>query len=193
MCLGWNRSQRTCYSRFARVTAFLVLAAVLTERSETAATGTFSGICVRIAAARSIIRPAQPSLTRRSHSAGGCFRSTRFCGLTPSLRQLQCEIEVTSQMIHRRVERFAEALDAPSLDLRGPLEIDDFYVSAGLKGREHDCWSRSRGLSQRGHGTYDQDKPLRVRPRRSWHRARYVVPAKSADESTIRLLLADHQ
>ncbi len=41
-------------------------------------------------------------------------------------------------MIHRRVERFAEALDAPSLDLRGPVEIDEVYISAGLKGRERD-------------------------------------------------------
>ena len=38
--------------------------------------------------------------------------------------------------IHRRVERFTEALDAPSLDLVGPVELDEFYVSAGLKGRE---------------------------------------------------------
>ena len=110
-----------------------------------------------------------------------------------SLRQLQCEIEVTYKTIHRRVERFAEALDAPSLDLRGPVEIDDFYVSAGLKGRERDRWSRSRGLSQRGRGTYKQDKPpVFVLVDRGTDQ-RYVVPAKSADESTIRLLLADRQ
>ena len=86
-----------------------------------------------------------------------------------------------------------EALDAPSLDLRGPVEIDEFYVSAGLKGRERDRWSRSRGLSRRGRGTYDQDKPpVFVLVDRGTEQ-RYVVPAKSADESTIRLLLADRQ
>lgn len=40
--------------------------------------------------------------------------------------------------IHRRVERFPEALDAPSLELRGPVETDEFYVSAGSKCRERD-------------------------------------------------------
>ena len=40
--------------------------------------------------------------------------------------------------MHRRIERFARALDAPSLDLVGPVEIDEVYVSAGKKGRERD-------------------------------------------------------
>ena len=121
------------------------------------------------------------------------FSIYAFLRFSTSLRQLQCEIEVTYKTIHRRVERFAEALDAPSLDLRGPVEIDEFYVSAGLKGRERDRWSRSRGLARRGRGTYEQDKPpVFVLVDRSTDQ-RYVVPAKSADESTIRLLLADRQ
>ena len=45
--------------------------------------------------------------------------------------------------MHRRIERFARALDAPSLDLVGPVEIDEVYVSAGKKGRERDR-SRAR-------------------------------------------------
>ena len=155
--------------------------------------GTFSGICVRIAAARSTIRLAQSSLIRRLRSASGCFSIYAFLRFNTSLRQLQCEIEVTYKTIHRRVERFTEALDAPSLDLVGPVEIDEFYVSAGLKGRERDCWSRSRGLSRRRRGTYEQDKrPVFVLVDRGTEQ-RYVVPAKSADESTIRLLLADRQ
>ncbi len=40
--------------------------------------------------------------------------------------------------MHRRIERSGEALDAPSLDLVGPVEIDEVYVSAGKKGRERD-------------------------------------------------------
>ncbi|MDB9278086.1 IS1595 family transposase, partial [Halorubrum ezzemoulense] len=121
------------------------------------------------------------------------FSIYAFLRFNTSLRQLQCKIEVTYKTIHRRVERFAEALDAPSLDLVGPVEIDEFYVSAGLKGRERDRWSRSRGLSRRGRGTYDQDKPpVFVFVDRGTEQ-RYVVPAKSADESTIRLLLADRQ
>lgn len=69
------------------------------------------------------------------------------------------KFEVTYKTIYRCIKCFAEALDAPSLDLCGLVEIDEFYVSAGLKGRERDRWSRSRGLSRRGRGTYEQDEP----------------------------------
>jgi transposase-like protein len=40
-----------------------------------------------------------------------------FLWFNTSLHQLQCEIEVTHKTIHRRIERFARALDAPSLKL----------------------------------------------------------------------------
>jgi transposase-like protein len=78
------------------------------------------------------------------------FSIYAFLRFNTSLRQLQCEIDVTHKTIHRRIERFARALDAPSLDLVGPVEIDEVYVSAGKKGRERDQPSRSRGLSTRG-------------------------------------------
>ncbi len=61
--------------------------------------------------------------------------------------------------IYRRIECSGEALDAPSLDLVGAVEIDEVYVSAGKKGRERDRPSRSRGLSTRGRGSYNSDKP----------------------------------
>ncbi len=101
------------------------------------------------------------------------------------------QMDVTYKTIHRRVKRFSEALDAPPLDLVEPVEIDELYISTGLKGRERDRWSSSRGLSRRGRGTYEQDKPpVFVLVDRGTEQ-RYIVPAKSADESTIRLLLAD--
>ncbi len=103
------------------------------------------------------------------------------------------EIGVTYKTMHRRVERFTRALDAPQLDLVGPVEIDEVYVSAGLKGRERDGWSRSRGLSTRGRGSYEGDKPPVFTIVDRGTRQRHVVPAKSADESTVRLLLADHE
>ena len=85
------------------------------------------------------------------------------------------------------------ALDAPRLQLEGPIEIDEFYVKAGLKGRERDGWSRSRGLSTRGRGTYAEDKlPVFVLADRG-SGERHVIPAKAATESRIRLLLADRQ
>ena len=65
------------------------------------------------------------------------------------------------------------------------------YVKAGLKGRERDRPSRSRGLSTRGRGSYEQDKlPVFILADRGTG-DRYVLPAKAADESTIRLLLAN--
>jgi len=121
------------------------------------------------------------------------FSIYAFLRFNTSLRQLQREIGVTYKTMHRRVERFTRALDAPQLDLVGPVEIDEVYVSAGLKGRERDQKSRSRGLSTRGRGSYDGDKPPVFTIVDRGTGQRYVVPAKSADESTVRLLLADHE
>ena len=116
-----------------------------------------------------------------------------FFRVNKSLRQLQCEIDVTHKTIHRRIERSDEALDVPSLDLVGPVEIDEVYVSVGKKGRERDQPSRSRGLSTRGRGTYGADKPPIFILADRGTGERYVIPAKAADESTIRLLLANRQ
>jgi len=121
------------------------------------------------------------------------FSLYAFLRFNTSLRQLQCEIEVTYKTVHRRIKRFASALDAPSLDLVGPVEIDEVYVSAGKKGRERDQPSRSRGLSRRGRGSYDSDKPPVFILADRGTGQRYVILAKAADESTIRLLLADRE
>ena len=55
-----------------------------------------------------------------------------------SFRQLDVEIDVSYKTIYRRVQHFLRVLDAPRLQLNGPVEIDEFYVKAGLKGRERD-------------------------------------------------------
>jgi len=114
-----------------------------------------------------------------------------FLRFNTSLRQLQCEIDVTYKTMHRRIERFARALDEPSLDLVEPVEIDEVYVNAGKKGPERDFWSRSPGLSTRGRSSYDGDKPPVFILADHGTGQRYVISAKAADESTIRLLLAD--
>ncbi|WEL28048.1 IS1595 family transposase [Haloferax volcanii] len=121
------------------------------------------------------------------------FSIYAFLRFNTSLRQLQREIGVTYKTMHRRVERFTRALDAPQLDLVGPVEIDEVYVSAGLKGRERDQEPRSRGLSTRGRGSYEGDKPPVFTIVDRGTEQRFVVPAKSADESTVRLLLGDHE
>jgi len=67
------------------------------------------------------------------------------------------------------------------------------YVSAGLKGRERDQEPRSRGLATRGHGSCASDKPpvFTLVDRDSDNR--YLIPAKSANESIVRLLLDNHE
>ena len=121
------------------------------------------------------------------------FSIYAFLQLNMSFRQLQCKIEVTHKTIHRRIERFASALDAPPLDFVGPVEIDEVYVSAGKKVHERDRPSRSYSLSTRGRGSYDGDKPPVFILADRGTGQRYVVPAKASDESTIRLLLADRK
>ena len=106
-----------------------------------------------------------------------------------SFHQVDAEFDVSYRTLRRRVKQFASTLDAPTIDLAGLMEIDEIYVAAGLKGRERDCWSRSRGLSKRGRGSYAKDKPPVFTIVDRGTDQRYVVPAKSANESTVRLLL----
>ena len=116
-----------------------------------------------------------------------------FLRFNTSIRQLEAELDVSYRTLRQRIERFARALDAPSLSLSGPVEIDEVYVTAGKKGRERDGRSRSRGLSTRGRGSYDGDKPPVFILVDRGTGQRYVIPAKSADESTVRLLLAGRE
>jgi hypothetical protein len=110
-----------------------------------------------------------------------------------SFRQLDVELNASYRTVYRRVQRFLRALDAPRPQLEGPVEIDELYVKAGLKGRERDRPSRSRGLSTCGRGSYEQDKlPVFILADRGTG-DRYVLPAKAADESTIRLLLTNRR
>ena len=108
-----------------------------------------------------------------------------------SRRQLDVKIDVSYKTVYRCLQRFLRALGAPRPHLEGPVEIDDLYVKAGLEGRERDGPSRSRGPSTRGRGTYDEEKPPVFILADRGTGGCYVLPAKAADESTIRLLLAD--
>ncbi len=99
------------------------------------------------------------------------FAFYSFLRFNTSICQLDAEIDVSYHSLRRRVEQFARMLDAPAINLVGPVEIDEFYVSAGKKGRERDRESRSRALSKRGRGTCEEDKltaylrPLQLRRR----------------------------
>ena len=116
-----------------------------------------------------------------------------FLRFNMSIRQLEAELDVSYRTLRQRIERFAPGLDGPSLSLSGPVEIDEVYVTAGKKGRERDGPSRSRGLSTRGRGSYDGDKPPVFVLADRGTGERYVVLAKSADGSTVRLFLANHE
>jgi len=121
------------------------------------------------------------------------FAFYSFRRFNTSIRRLDAEIDVSYRSLHRRVERSGELLDVPAISLVGPVEIDEFYVSAEKKGRERDSRSRSRALSKRGRGTYEGDKPPVFTLVDRGNGQRYVVPAKSADEATVRLLLGNHK
>lgn len=57
---------------------------------------------------------------------------------------------MTHKTIRQRIERFTRAIAALFVDLVGPVETGEVYVSAGKKGRERDGELRSRGLSHAG-------------------------------------------
>lgn len=64
---------------------------------------------------------------------------------TMIIRQLDGELDVSCCSLHRRVERFDEALGLPRDDLVGSVEINKFYVPTGKKYSERDQLSRSGG------------------------------------------------
>ena len=71
------------------------------------------------------------------------FAFYSFLRFNTSIHQLDAELTVSYRSLRRRVEQFARTLDAPAINLVGPVEIDEVYVTAGLKGRERDQ-SRAR-------------------------------------------------
>jgi len=85
------------------------------------------------------------------------FYDLRVLTVQTSIRQIEAELDLSYRMVRRRVERVASALDEPSFTLSSPVKIDEEYVSAGLKGRDRDQKSRSRDLSTRGRGSYEED------------------------------------
>ncbi len=152
-----------------------------------------NGIFVRIATARSTTRPASIFAHAKIGLDKLLFAFYSFLRFNTSIRQSDAEIDVSYRSLRRRVEQFARILDTPAISLVGPVEIDEFCVSAGKKDRERDQESRSRGLSKRGRGTYDEDKPPVFTLVDRGSGQRYVIPAKSADEATVRLLLGNHE
>ena len=121
----------------------------MTVRSETAAMGSFSGISVM-----DYGRTFNDKTGTIAHSKNvlrkWLFSICAFLRFNMSVRQLQCEIQVTYKTIYRRVEHFVEALDAPSLDLCGLVEMDEYLrLCRPERPRERDQRWHSRPRSTR--------------------------------------------
>lgn len=61
-----------------------------------------------------------------------------FLRLSTSIRYIEAELALSYRTVRRRVERSGEARDTPSITAVCRVEIDEVYVSAGLKGRKRD-------------------------------------------------------
>jgi transposase-like protein len=78
-------------------------------------------------------------------------------------------------------------------DLFSAIVAHRSHFTLKLQNISHVLESRSRALSKRGRGTYEADKPPVFTLVDRGTGQRYVVPAKSADEATVRLLLDNHK
>lgn len=79
-----------------------------------------------------------------------------------SVRELAETLQLPYPTVFRMVRRLRENLylAAPTLRLKGVVEMDEAYVKAGLKGKRNlKRPPRVRGLKRRGRGTYAVDKP----------------------------------
>jgi len=79
-----------------------------------------------------------------------------------SVRELAKDLGLPYNTMYRVVERLRLNLylTASTVKLKGVVELDEVYVTAGLKGKKGvNRLSRVRGLKRRGRGTYAADKP----------------------------------
>jgi len=79
-----------------------------------------------------------------------------------SVRELAKDLQRPYATVFRMVRRLRENLylTASTVSLKGIVELDEVYVSAGLKGKRGlRRRPRIRGLKRRGRGTYAVDKP----------------------------------
>ena len=79
-----------------------------------------------------------------------------------SVLELTESLEIPYKTMFRLVKKLRENLylTASTVSLKGVIEMDDVYVTAGLKGKKNlKRPARTRGLKRRGRGTYAEDKP----------------------------------
>ena len=79
-----------------------------------------------------------------------------------SVRELAKDLRLPYNTMFSVVRKLRENLylTASTMKLRGIVELDEVYVTAGFKGKKgFRRRSRLRGLKRRGRGTYAVDKP----------------------------------
>jgi len=91
-----------------------------------------------------------------------------FLRFNTSILQIEAELDLSYRTVRKRVERPARALDALLITLSGQVEIDEIYVSAGLKCLERDQEYALACLSACGRGTYWGRQTAGVHASRSW-------------------------
>jgi len=115
-----------------------------------------------------------------------------FLRFNTSIRQIEAELDLS----YRTGDGASSALAKRSTRLRSRcLDRSKLAKCTCLPVSKAASATRSRArvaVSTRGRGSYDGDKPPVFTLVDRGSDDRYVVPAKSANESTVRLLLADH-
>ena len=84
-----------------------------------------------------------------------------------SIREVSLEVVIPFPRCYRFIRTVMEKISSSSNKLNGNIEVDEFYIKAGLKGRSyHDeivklgRKPRKRGLKPwRGRGTFYKDHP----------------------------------
>ena len=75
-----------------------------------------------------MIRPASTFAHTKIGLDKLLFAFYSFLRFNTSIRQLDAKIDVSYRSLRRRVEQFTRTLDAPAIDLVGPVEIDEVSV-----------------------------------------------------------------
>ena len=109
-----------------------------------------------------------------------------------SVRELAETLHLPYPTVFRMVRRLRKNLyiSAPTLKLKGVVELDEAYVKAGLKGKRGlKRTPRVRGLKRRGRGTYKVDKPPVMGLVERGGLVRLIPMADVAAKTMLRLLL----
>lgn len=119
------------------------------------------------------------------------FLTTLFMLIHTSINSIAWLLGVSYMTGFRASKRILSKCSQPEAKLRGVVEMDEVYQTAGLKGRNNSCFikllgrlPRKSGLKRRGRGTYEEDKvPVFALIQRGGRKT--FAPTKDATEETV--------